>query len=187
MVPSETILFCRNREFHCGPCSAQISLTTWKIYKKLLSVCCLLRRVTYDDACRKSQTRSSNGKPTPIRIDGTITGIHADVVVVGTGISGAMVVDALTQAGYSVLALDRREPMSGSTPASTLCCRSNSIHPSLSYHERLASLTPRVPGGGQRKQFEHCRSALMTWISIAALQREVCNLSCREYLWVQSA
>jgi glycine/D-amino acid oxidase-like deaminating enzyme len=39
--------------------------------------------------------------------------------VVGTGISGALVTDALTQAGYSVLALDRREPVSGSTPAST--------------------------------------------------------------------
>jgi glycine/D-amino acid oxidase-like deaminating enzyme len=58
-------------------------------------------------------------KPAPFRIDDTVSGIHADVVVVGTGISGALVADALTQAGYSVLALDRREPMSGSTPAST--------------------------------------------------------------------
>src|SRR3990170_5634699 len=58
-------------------------------------------------------------KPAPFRIDETVTGIRADVVVVGTGISGALVADALTQAGYSVLALDRREPMSGSTPAST--------------------------------------------------------------------
>lgn len=58
-------------------------------------------------------------KPAPFRIDETAAGIHADVVVVGTGISGALVADALTQAGYSVLALDRREPMSGSTPAST--------------------------------------------------------------------
>lgn len=45
--------------------------------------------------------------------------MQADVAVVGTGISGALVADALIQAGYSVLALDRREPMSGSTPAST--------------------------------------------------------------------
>ncbi len=58
-------------------------------------------------------------KPAPLTIDKTVAGIHADVVVVGTGISGALVADALTQAGYSVLALDRREPMSGSTPAST--------------------------------------------------------------------
>ena len=58
-------------------------------------------------------------KPAPLKIDESVVGIHADVVVVGTGISGALVADALLQAGYSVLALDRREPMSGSTPAST--------------------------------------------------------------------
>jgi glycine/D-amino acid oxidase-like deaminating enzyme len=56
--------------------------------------------------------------PASLKIE-TITSNLADVVVVGTGISGALVADALTQAGYSVLALDRREPMSGSTPAST--------------------------------------------------------------------
>ena len=58
-------------------------------------------------------------KPALPKIDESVLGIHADVIVVGTGISGALVADALMQAGYSVLALDRREPMSGSTPAST--------------------------------------------------------------------
>lgn len=53
------------------------------------------------------------------KTDRSAVGIHADVIVVGTGISGALVADALMQAGYSVLALDRRKPMSGSTPAST--------------------------------------------------------------------
>ncbi len=58
-------------------------------------------------------------KPPPLRTSRSVAGLHADVVVVGTGISGALVADALMQAGFSVLALDRREPMSGSTPAST--------------------------------------------------------------------
>ena len=58
-------------------------------------------------------------KPASLKIDRSATGIMSDVIVVGTGISGALVADALMQAGYSVLALDRREPMSGSTPAST--------------------------------------------------------------------
>jgi glycine/D-amino acid oxidase-like deaminating enzyme len=44
---------------------------------------------------------------------------HFDVVVVGTGVSGALVTDSLLQAGLSVLAVDRRKTMSGSTPAST--------------------------------------------------------------------
>ena len=57
--------------------------------------------------------------PPPLKTVRSVAAVHADVIVVGTGISGALVADALMQAGYSVLALDRRKPMSGSTPAST--------------------------------------------------------------------
>lgn len=42
-----------------------------------------------------------------------------DVAVVGAGVSGALVADALLQSGKSVLVLDRRGPVQGSTPAST--------------------------------------------------------------------
>ncbi|MFD1881156.1 NAD(P)/FAD-dependent oxidoreductase [Paracoccus pacificus] len=48
-----------------------------------------------------------------------LTAGHADVVVVGSGISGALTAEALTRAGKSVLILDRRPPVRGSTPAST--------------------------------------------------------------------
>lgn len=42
-----------------------------------------------------------------------------DVAVVGTGVSGALVADALLHAGLTVIAVDRRKILSGSTPAST--------------------------------------------------------------------
>lgn len=42
-----------------------------------------------------------------------------DVIVVGAGISGALTAEALTRAGKSVLIVDRRPPVRGSTPAST--------------------------------------------------------------------
>ncbi|SED47227.1 FAD-binding oxidoreductase [Rhodobacter sp. 24-YEA-8] len=42
-----------------------------------------------------------------------------DLIVVGAGISGALVAEALTRAGKSVLILDRRPAVRGSTPAST--------------------------------------------------------------------
>ncbi|WP_299911304.1 FAD-binding oxidoreductase [uncultured Paracoccus sp.] len=44
---------------------------------------------------------------------------HVDVIVVGAGISGALMAEALSRAGRSVLILDRRPPVRGSTPAST--------------------------------------------------------------------
>lgn len=44
---------------------------------------------------------------------------RTDVLVVGMGISGAMVAESLTAAGFGVMLLDRRGPLLGSTPAST--------------------------------------------------------------------
>jgi glycine/D-amino acid oxidase-like deaminating enzyme len=45
--------------------------------------------------------------------------IEPDVLVVGAGISGALIADALVTAGKSVAVLDRRGPLQGSTSAST--------------------------------------------------------------------
>jgi glycine/D-amino acid oxidase-like deaminating enzyme len=43
----------------------------------------------------------------------------SDVVVIGAGVTGALVADALTAAGLTVVVLDRRAPACGSTAAST--------------------------------------------------------------------
>jgi glycine/D-amino acid oxidase-like deaminating enzyme len=43
----------------------------------------------------------------------------SDVVVIGAGVTGALVADALTAAGLSAVVLDRRAPACGSTAAST--------------------------------------------------------------------
>ncbi|RST84818.1 FAD-binding oxidoreductase [Aquibium carbonis] len=45
--------------------------------------------------------------------------VKADVAIVGIGISAAMIADALTEAGLSVVLVDRRGPLLGSTPATT--------------------------------------------------------------------
>lgn len=45
--------------------------------------------------------------------------VKADVLIVGMGISGAMMAEALTARGLSAIAIDRRGPMLGSTPATT--------------------------------------------------------------------
>lgn len=50
----------------------------------------------------------------PIRRD-----TRTDVLIIGAGISGAMVADALSDAGCQVTVVDRRRPIAGSTTAST--------------------------------------------------------------------
>jgi len=44
---------------------------------------------------------------------------RCDVVVIGAGVTGALVADALTARGLSVIVIDRRHPAHGSTSAST--------------------------------------------------------------------
>ncbi|PWK71707.1 FAD-dependent oxidoreductase [Aminobacter sp. AP02] len=45
--------------------------------------------------------------------------VKTDVAVIGMGISGAMIAEALTEAGCSVVCIDRRGPFLGSTSATT--------------------------------------------------------------------
>lgn len=45
--------------------------------------------------------------------------IKTDVLIVGMGISGAMMAETLTATGHSVVMIDRRGPLLGSTPATT--------------------------------------------------------------------
>lgn len=45
--------------------------------------------------------------------------LRVDVAIVGAGISGALIADAMLSAGQSVAVFDRRGPVKGSTPAGT--------------------------------------------------------------------
>ncbi len=45
--------------------------------------------------------------------------IKTDVAIIGMGVSGAMIAEALTEAGHSVVCIDRRGPLLGSTSATT--------------------------------------------------------------------
>jgi len=57
---------------------------------------------------------------TPKTPTGALTrDIKTDVLVVGMGISGAMMAEVLTASGHDVVCIDRRGPMKGSTPATT--------------------------------------------------------------------
>lgn len=50
--------------------------------------------------------------------------LKTDVLVVGAGISGALVADVMSEAGFGVVVVDRRSPIAGSTSASTALLQS---------------------------------------------------------------
>lgn len=58
-------------------------------------------------------------RPPRFPLQGITADTESDVVIIGAGISGAMQADMLSEAGFSVLVVDRRGPVRGSTPAST--------------------------------------------------------------------
>jgi len=73
---------------------------------------------------RKLDLRTGNPVWTAYRAPPVPTGkltrdIKTDVLVVGMGISGAMMAEALTCDGHDVVVIDRRGPMKGSTSATT--------------------------------------------------------------------
>lgn len=75
---------------------------------------------------------------------------RCDVAVIGAGITGALVSDALTAAGLSVIAVDRRHPAHGSTSAST----------ALLQYELDVSLTDLIDRLGHQRAVDSYRAAL---------------------------
>jgi glycine/D-amino acid oxidase-like deaminating enzyme len=103
-------------------------------------------------------------KPAPrVALTPITQAVPADVVVVGSGISGALVADALQHGGLRVLVVDRRQPMTGSTPASTALLQFETDTP-------LLELTRRIG---------HSRAARAWWRSaqaVLALQGRIADL-----------
>jgi glycine/D-amino acid oxidase-like deaminating enzyme len=100
-----------------------------------------------------------------------------DVLVVGMGISGAMIADALTDVGLSVVCVDRRGPLLGSTPATTALVQYEIDQP-------LSLLTRKI--GKQRAQRAWRRSRLAV-SNLAARIAELgiaCDLTSRPSVYL---
>lgn len=100
-----------------------------------------------------------------------------DAVVVGAGISGALMAEALTRLGKSVLILDRRPAVRGSTPASTAMIQHEIDVP-------LSRLQRRI--GPEKANAAWLRSARAVH-DLADLAHELkieCSMRRKEALWL---
>lgn len=69
--------------------------------------------------------------------------LSTDVLVIGAGISGAMVAEALAADGHDVLMVDRRGPARGSTPASTALIQFEIDQPVIRLSEMIGAKKAR--------------------------------------------
>lgn len=79
--------------------------------------------------------------------------IRTDVLVVGAGISGAMIAEMLTANGLKVAVVDRRGPMRGSTPATTALVQYEIDQP-------LTKLSGKIGKGDAQAAWRRSRLAL---------------------------
>lgn len=74
---------------------------------------------TYHRDLRTGQSIWSARRRPAISVQALTRDISCDVAVVGAGVSGALIAEALSEAGLKVVIVDRRGPAEGSTAAST--------------------------------------------------------------------
>lgn len=75
--------------------------------------------VTHHRDLRTGQSLWSARRRPAIEVNSLTRDLRCDVVVIGSGISGALIAESLSEAGLKVAILDRRGPTMGSTAAST--------------------------------------------------------------------
>ena len=88
--------------------------------------------------------------------------VAVDVAVVGAGVSGALVADALLRSGKSVAVLDRRGPVRGSTPAAPRYCSSKSTNPSSTWRRRSVASARYGLTGAPPPQWIFCAAGSQT-------------------------
>ncbi len=113
---------------------------------------------------------------TPLDAD-VVREVIDDVVVVGTGISGALVAHALTAAGRAVTMLDRRPPITGSTLASTALLQFEIDLP-------LHRLARKIGWPAATRAYQRSVRAVQDLTSLVRRERIRCAFGTRESLYL---
>ena len=103
--------------------------------------------------------------------------LTADVLIVGMGIGGAMMAEALTAQGRSVICIDRRGPMKGSTPATTALIQ-------FEIDEPLTSLSRMIGKSRAEQAWRRSRLAVTNLHGRIAELAIACDLAERNSLYL---
>lgn len=103
--------------------------------------------------------------------------IKTDVLVIGMGISGAMIAEALTARGHSVVCIDRRGPLKGSTPATTALVQFEIDQP-------LTTLAGMIGKEDAMQAWRRSRLAVFNLKARIAELKIECRLAARQSLYL---
>lgn len=106
--------------------------------------------------------------------------LEADVLVIGAGITGALLVDRLSAAGHRVIALDRRDAGFGSTSVSTALLQ-------YEIDTNLCELTPMIGRAGAERAYWLCHEAIDMVGQLCAELPDDCGFSERGSLYYASS
>ncbi|MEI9400673.1 FAD-binding oxidoreductase [Mesorhizobium argentiipisi] len=93
-------------------------------------------------------------RPPSVPVDRLTRDVKTDVLIVGMGISGAMMAETLTRDGHSVICIDRRGPLKGSTAATTALVLFEIDQP-------LTKLSKMIGNSAAREAWRRSRLALV--------------------------
>src|ERR1043165_7290740 len=97
--------------------------------------------------------------------------LRADVLIVGAGITGAMVTTALNEGGFDAIVVDRRAPARGATAASTAMVQYEPDSPPLQLREATGAENAARAWRRARLALDNLR-ALFRRLGIAAQSRD---------------
>jgi len=109
--------------------------------------------------------------------DKLVRDVKCDVLIVGLGISGAMIAEALTAQGLSVIGVDRRGPLRGSTPATTALVQFEIDQP-------ITSLTEKIGRSDAEQAWQRSRLAVTNLRGRIEELGIRCNLESRQSLYL---
>lgn len=103
--------------------------------------------------------------------------VRCDVLIVGLGISAAMIAQALAADGHKVICIDRRGPLKGSTPATTALVQYEIDQP-------LSVLAGKIGRGKAEQAWRRSRLAVSNLAAAVAQLGIACDLVPRQSLYL---
>jgi glycine/D-amino acid oxidase-like deaminating enzyme len=110
-----------------------------------------------------------------VPVDALERDASCDALVIGMGVSGALIAEALTRAGLSVIAIDRRGPLLGSTAATTALVQFEIDQP-------LTKLVPRIGRAPAEQAWRRSRLAVTNLFGRIERLGIACNAALRPSL-----